>query len=87
MLSGLFRSALPLIRRIAPIFGKRALATGLNIANDMVEGSSFKDSASKRIPDGIKGFMSSQFNQSGSGKRRRHIKKLSKKKRKKDIFD
>jgi hypothetical protein len=88
-LSGLFRRAMPFLTRSAKSFGKRALQTGLNVANDMVEGSSFQDSASRRIPEGLKGFVASNFGQSGSGKRRqriRHIKSKKTKKRKKDIF-
>ena len=44
VLSGLFRSALPMIKN----FGKQALQTGLNVATDVVEGTSFRDSLRKR---------------------------------------
>lgn len=88
MLSGLFRSAVPMIKRGLATFGKHALKTGLEIAGDVAEGKSFKDSARERIVPtilpGIKRFAEEEIfsNQSGSGrrKRRRQIKK------KKDIF-
>ena len=43
MLSGLFRSALPMIKN----FGRNALQTGLNVATDVVEGTNFRDSLRK----------------------------------------
>ena len=49
MLSGLFRSAVPMLKRGLATFGKHALKTGLEIAGDVVEGKSFKDSARERI--------------------------------------
>ena len=83
VLSGLFRSALPMITN----FGKQALQTGLNVATDFVEGESFKDSLRKHIPDGIRGFRDAQFGQPGSGKRRRQIQlKKPVKRSKKDVF-
>ena len=67
VLSGLFRSALPMIKNI----GKQALQTGINVATDVVQGNTFKDSLRKHVPVGIRGFRDVQFGQSGSGKRRR----------------
>ena len=93
VLSGLFRNVWPLIRNDLRSLGKQALKTGVNVANDVVAGSSFKDSARNRVPEGIKTFVSSQFGQSGSGKRKRRISvkrkkpKLKKRKTAKDIFD
>ena len=49
MLSGLFRSTVPMIKRGLATFGKHALKTGLEIAGDVTEGKSFKDSARERI--------------------------------------
>jgi len=88
ILSGLFRSAWPILRNAGKSFGKRALQTGLNIANDVVEGSTFRDAASRRVPEGIKGFAESNYGQTGSGKRRKHTpQKIPIKRCKKDIFD
>jgi hypothetical protein len=68
------------------VFGKHALKTGAEIANDVSEGRSLKESAMSRLPEGIKRMAASgDFStQSGSGKRRRSIKP---KKKKIDIFD
>ena len=89
MLSGLFRSAVPMIKRGLATFGKHALKTGLEIASDVADGSSFKDSAKARILPtilpGIKRFADEEIfsKQSGSGKRRkttrRRRRKVSKK--------
>ena len=97
MLSGFFRSAFPMIKRGLAAFGKHALKTGLDIANDVVEGGTFSDSTKRRVPEGIKRFATSEnfINQSGSGRRRIKRKRKSnsknqnkKKKRKNhnDIF-
>ena len=83
MLSGLFRSALPMIKN----FGRNALQTGLNVATDVVEGTNFRDFLRKRVPDGIRGFQADQFGQSGSGKRRRRTQlKKPAKRMKSDIY-
>jgi len=101
MLSGLFRSAVPMIKRGIATFGKHALKTGLEIASDVADGASFKDSAKARIlPSilpGIKRFADEEIfsNQSGSGRRRKTSKrrksskrrKIVKRKSSKDIFE
>jgi hypothetical protein len=88
-LSGLFRNAWPLIRNGAKAFGKQFLRTGLQIANDVVEGQELKESSKRRIPEGIKAFASSSdfTNQSGSGRKRRKrsLKRITKR-IKRDIF-
>jgi len=73
MLSGLFRSAMPMIKRGLAFFGRHALKTGMEVANDVVEGQSFGAAARRRVPEGINRLVSSAgFNtQSGSGGRRR----------------
>ena len=73
MLSGLFRSALPMLKRGLAAFGKHALKTGLEIANDIVDGDySLGDAVRRRVPEGIKRFASQTnfANQSGSGRKR-----------------
>lgn len=90
VLGGLFRSAMPMLKRI----GGQALRTGAQIASDMTSGKSFSESASKRISEGINRLLEtdSVSNQTGSGRRRtlkRKIKKRvskSAKKRRRDIF-
>ena len=95
MLSGLFRGAVPLLRRGLNTFGKHALKTGIDIASDVSEGRGVKESAKRRVKEGIKRFASNPFgsNQSGSGKRRK-VKRLNtvkaiktKKQKFNDIFD
>ena len=84
VLSGLFRSALPMIEN----FGKQALKTGLNVVTDVVEGTNFRDSLRKHEPDGIRGFRDAQFGQSGSGKRGRRTQlKKPVKRMKSDLLD
>ena len=87
MLSGLFRSAIPMLKRGLATFGKHALKTGLEIAGDVADGTSFKDSAKARflptIVPGIKRFAEQEIfsKQSGSGKRRKTRRKVSQRRR------
>ena len=94
MLSGLFRSALPMIKRGLSAFGKHALKSGLEIANEVADGRSLRDASQSRLPVGIKRF-AAQTNftdQTGSGenrkrKRIKHSKHTSSKRKKhNDIF-
>ncbi len=95
VLSGLFRSAVPMLKRGLATFGKHALKTGLDIIGDVTEGKSFKDSARERIVPtilpGIKRFAEQEIfnNQSGSGKRRKLIKRVRTRRvrKPKDIFN
>ena len=87
ILSGLFRSAVPLIRRGLAFFGKQALKTGAQIANDVAEGQSFHESTKKRVSERINEYVPGLIPQSGSGIRRTKIKRCKRKKVKKDIFD
>ena len=86
MISGFFRRAFPFIFSGAKALGKPVLRTGVNIASDVIDRKSLKESAGAHIPDGIKSFVSSNFGQSGSGKRRERTSKRKTKRRKKDIF-
>ena len=76
ILGGFFR------RLVLPFFkshGKRMLAnavkTGMEVADDVLEGKSVKDSAKSRIPAGIKRAVFSLGNQSGSDIRKRRVKR------------
>lgn len=80
-----------LLRRILPVlkaFAPHALRTGANVLDDVSQGKSWKDSAIKRVPEGLEKFV---FSQTGSGKRKRETDKRKRKaiKRRKteDIFD
>jgi len=92
VLSGLFRSAVPMLKRI----GKQALTTGAYIASDMLGGKKFGEAAKTRVSQGINSFLEPDINvseQSGSGRRRRASKRkrttkqrLKNFKRQRDIF-
>src|SRR5271163_1879607 len=68
VLNGLFRSAMPMLKRV----GKQALTTGAHIASDMLGGKSFSDSAKSRVREGIKSFLPPEddIEQTGGGRRR-----------------
>jgi hypothetical protein len=76
ILSGLFRKiVLPFFKRNVKMVGSRALKTGMEIADDVMEGKSFKDSLKTRVPTGIKRMASDVKWQSGSGVKRRKVAK------------
>ena len=74
VLSGLFRSAMPMLKRI----GKQALTTGAYIARDMLAGKKFDESAKSRVRQGINSFLNPEetvSEQTGNGRRRRSVKR------------
>ena len=74
VLSGLFRSAMPMLKRI----GKQALTTGAYIASDMLGGKKFDESAKTRVRQGINSFLepgTDVIDQTGSGRTRRALKR------------
>ena len=74
ILSSLFRRILPVVKAISP----HVLRAGANVLEDVTKGGkSWKEAVVKRVPEAIKGHVE---NQSGSGKRKRAVK------RKRDIF-
>jgi len=55
ILSGLFRRIiLPFFRANGRTIASKAIKTGLEVADDVVQGKSLKQSAKRRIPKGIK---------------------------------
>ena len=46
---GLFKAAVPLLKKGAKTLGREALKTGLNIAEDMVAGKNLKQAAKSRL--------------------------------------
>jgi hypothetical protein len=84
LFGGLFRSVFPILKKVAPAIGRKALQTGIQIAGDVARGQSFKESAKTRVFDalqeGINKIVPTENAQSGSGIRR------GRKKRKIDIF-
>ena len=75
LLSGWFRSALPLLKRGLSFFGKQALNTGAKIATDVVAGKAFGESAKNRVVETINEHAPGLIPQSGSGHRRRRVKR------------
>ena len=83
VLSGLFRSAVPMLKRI----GKQALTTGAYIASDMLGGKKFDESARSRVRQGINSFLLPEdvSEQTGSGRRRRDVKRKRTAKHRKSV--
>jgi hypothetical protein len=75
----------PFVKRNAKMFGTRALKTGMEIADDVVEGKSIKDSLKTRVPTRIKRMASDVKWQSGSGVKRRKVAKRKPVKRKRTV--
>lgn len=88
VLGGLFRSALPVLKRI----GGQLVRSGMGVASDSLEGQSFAESARKRASEGLKTLMneSNTIQQQGTGLNRRKRKIRRKKgkggKKFRDIF-
>lgn len=49
LLGGLFRSAIPLLKKGAAVVGKEALKAGADIAQDVMKGQNVRASAKKRL--------------------------------------
>lgn len=84
VLSGLFRSAVPMLKRI----GKQALTTGAHIASDVLGGKKFDESARARVRQGINSFLPPDEDvseQTGSGRRGRVVKRKRVTKRRKNL--
>jgi hypothetical protein len=72
VLGGLFRSAMPMLKRI----GKQGLITAASIASDVLGGKNFGDAARSRVRDGINTFLEpEQFSEQTGGGRRRTYKR------------
>lgn len=57
--SNLMRGMVPMLKRGAKVAGQQLLNTGLNIANDMIEGENFADAAKSNMKSGGKQLLSS----------------------------
>jgi hypothetical protein len=80
ILSGLWRSAVPILKRGLSFFLPAALRTGAKIANDVADGRSFMDSAKSRVSERINEYAPGLLPQSGTGRRRRRSKVSRKRK-------
>jgi len=96
ILGGFFRRlVLPFLKTNSKTMMQNAVKTGVDVAGDVIDGKSFKDSLKTHVPAGIKRTVSNLKFQSGSDVRRvnRRAKKrrtpavfLSGKRRNRDVF-
>jgi len=87
VLSGLFRRFVtPFFRDHGKTLASNTLKTGVDVAEDVLDGRSLKESAKKRLPEGIKRTAQSLIRQSGSGVGRRGRKRRKILANTKDIF-
>lgn len=85
ILGGFFRRlVLPFFKTHGKGMLTSALKTGMEVADDVLEGQSLKDSAKRRVPAGIKRMAEGVLRQSGSGVKRRRI--VKRRRRPRDIF-
>jgi len=83
ILGGFFRRlVLPFLKTNSKTMLENAMKTGMDVANDVIDGKSFKDSVKTHVPAGIKRTARNLKFQSGSGVGR--VKK--RKRRRRDIF-
>lgn len=96
ILGGLFRSAVPVVKRGLASLGKNAVKTGLSIASDVLEGKNAGDSAKSRLAEGIKNLVDDDEpvsrkrplpQQQQAPRQRRKIRRKRIGVRQRDIFD
>jgi len=91
VLSGLFRSAVPMLKRGLSAFGKQALSTGLQVASDGEAARLRARQGIKRLADDGVEYLQSDQTGSGYRKRRKVVKRKNKsakkERRARDIFD
>lgn len=86
ILSGFFRRlVLPFFKTHGKTMLSGALKTGMEMADDVLEGQPLKESAKKRVPEGIKRTVLSMSRQSGSGIKKKRI--VKRRRRPRDIFE
>ena len=66
---GLFRWAMPHLQQGAKILGKKALQTGAQVAQDVLDGDDVKTAVSKRAKQALGDMTSQNSSQSGSGRK------------------
>ena len=70
---GLFRWALPHLQQGAKVLGKKALQTGVQVAQDVLAGENVKTATKKRVKQAL-GLPSQNSSQSGGGRKAIKIK-------------
>jgi len=78
------RLVLPFVKNNAKKVLTNAVKTGMELADDVLEGRSLKESAKRRVPAGIKRTVRGLKFQSGSGVR--HVKTNKKKRKIRGVF-
>jgi len=88
VLGGIFRRfIIPFFKSHGKSLATDALKTGVNVAEEVLDGRTLKESVKKRVPEGIKRTAQSLIRQSGSGVGRRRLKRRRKSRpHSKDIF-
>lgn len=76
---GLFRWATPHLKQGVKALGKKALQTGVNVAQDMLAGENLKTATSKRVKQALGDMPSQNSLQSGAGQKVRKRKARSRK--------
>ena len=88
LLGGLFRSAMPVLKKGAMAVGREALQSGIDIAQDVMRGQNVKTAAKKRIKTAGRNMGRKALNklQKGKGRGKQNLKpqKRGKKRRRKN---
>ena len=71
VLSGMFRAAVPFLRKGAQALGKQALRTGLDVGRDVLSGRKLKDSARQRTMQTMRNVMENAGRRTTGGTARR----------------
>ena len=66
---GLFRWAMPHLQQGAKVLGTKALQTGVQVAQDVLDGDDVKTAVSKRAKQALGDMTSQNSSQSGSGRK------------------
>jgi hypothetical protein len=75
--SRLFGAALPLLKQLFPIIGRQAASSGVGLAQDLLSGANFKESAKTRLREAGSNLLdkASARLQKGAGRKRKRSKK------------
>ena len=74
LLGGLFRRAMPLLKKGAAMVGKQVLRTGMDIADDVMSGQNIKTAAKRRVKAGGKQLGTDVLRRVQTGKGRGRIR-------------
>lgn len=77
MIASLFRRVIPFLRANAKTIGSTVLRTGMHIADDVLQGKKFVESAKQHVPEGIKDARQKINWQTGEGFGRRGSRRVT----------